>query len=382
MKRGLNKSEKTILMAFQGVLLPDKKQEELIRRTCGCVRFIYNHFLDERITTYRETKKSLTYTDQANEIPSMKKCKDTEWLGEVDSTALQNSVRDLQDAFDNFFRGISEGKKIGFPKFKCKHDSKSSYRTTNNNGSIRMMDDDHILLPKLGNVKCIMPRRITGRILHATVMITAGKIEISVQCETSIDYEYEKTGACVGIDLGLKTLAVTSDGAAFDNPKSYQKNLKRMKRLQRSLSRKSKGSKNRIKAKSKLNKLHKHIKNQRKDAIHKMTHTLVRDYDVICIEDLKPSNMIKNHHLAQAISDASFGEIRRQLTYKCEWHNKKLIVVDRWFPSSQTCSECGYQNHDVKNLGIRWWKCPVCGKEHDRDVNAAVNILREGLKLA
>ena len=291
MKRGTEKSEGTVLMAFQGVLLPSKEQEVLIRKTAGCARYVFNYFLNQRIEEYKNTKKSLTYADQANELPAMKKNEDTLWLGEVDSTALQNSVRDLQDAFDNFFRGVKEGKKIGYPKFKSKHDSKSSYRTTNNNGSIRMIDDDNIRIPKLGDVKCIMPRGINGRILHATITVTSdGRYEISVQCESSVDNKFENTGKSVGIDLGIKNLAITSDGVTYDNPKAYQKNLKRLRRLQRRLSRKPKDSNNRKKAKSKLAKLHRHIRNQRVDAIHKMTHDLVRDYDVICIEDLKPNN--------------------------------------------------------------------------------------------
>ena len=370
-----------INMAFRGDLFPDHDQEILIKKTCGCSRYVFNHFLEQRINEYKDTKKSLSYVDQANKLPEMKKCEETIWLSEVDSTALQNSVRDLQDAFDNFFRGIREGQKIGFPKFKSKHGSKRAYRTTNNNDSIRMIGDNHIMIPKLGKVKVIMPRGISGRILHATISITSeDRYEISIQCETDAPEECAKTGSCVGVDLGLKNLAVTSDGVKYDNPRSYKNNLKRLRRLQRRLSRKTKDSKKYMKNKSKLAKLHRHIANQRKDAAHKMTHDLVMNHDVICIEDLKPSNMIKNRRLAQAISDASFGEIRRQLAYKCEWYNRKLVVVDKWFPSSQTCSGCGYRNPDVKDLNVRYWRCPVCGEEHDRDINAAVNILNEGLK--
>ena len=185
-------------------------------------------------------------------------------------------------------------------------------------------------------------------------------------------------GTKVGIDLGIKNLAVTSDGEIFDNPHSYENNLKKLRRAQRRLSRKQKGSHNREKQRIKVACIHKKIHNQRTDSVHKMTISLVRKYDVICIEDLNVRGMIKNRRLAKSISDASFGEVRRQLEYKCGWYGRELIRVDRWYPSSQTCSECGHVNTKIKNPGIRYWKCPKCGKEHDRDINAAINILKKG----
>ena len=190
----------------------------------------------------------------------------------------------------------------------------------------------------------------------------------------------KKSGTAIGIDLGLKSLAITSEGITYDNPKTYKNNLKKLRRLQRNLSRKSKDSKNREKARKEVAKLHRRIRNQRVDAVHKMTRQLVDSYDVICMERLHITSMKKNKRLSRSISDASWGEIRRQLEYKCKWAGKTLVLVDPYFPSSQLCSECGYKNTDVKNLSIRYWKCPVCGKEHDRDKNAAINILNEGLK--
>ena len=274
------------------------------------------------------------------------------------------------------------GRKVGFPKFKCKRDLKSSYRTTNNNDSIHMIDKYHIQLPKLGAVKCKMPRKPEGRIMSATITKeSSGTIRISIQCETMLSSSTEQTGLSVGVDLGIKELAITSNGELYDNPKSYEKNQKRLKRLQRKLSRKPKDSHNREKDRQKVAKLHRHIKNQRKDATHKMTHELVSQYDVICIEDLKPSLMVKDKYLSKSVSDANFGEIRRQLEYKCAWNKKQLVVVDRFFPSSQLCSVCGTRNEKVKNLGIRYWICPHCKTKHDRDMNAANNILQEGLKL-
>ena len=262
-----------------------------------------------------------------------------------------------------------------------KHDYVCSYRTTNNNNSVRVIDKYHIQLPKLGIVRCKLPGLPKGRILHATITMTAsGEYRISVQCESILQQTCEKTGRAIGVDMGVKNLAITSDGTTYDNPKSYEKNQKRLKRLQRQLSRKPKDSKNREKNRKKIAKLYQHIRNQRKDATHKMTHDLIKKYDYICIEDLRPSEMVKDKRLSKAISDANFGEIRRQLEYKSAWHQKQLIVVDRWFPSSQTCYKCGYQNRAVKNLGIRYRTCPYCKTEHDRDTNAAINILHEGLE--
>ena len=368
-------------MAFGGILIPDEMQSELIRKTLGCKRYVYNHFLDERIEAYKAGLPSVSYMEQVKQLPHMKKDPKKRWLSEVDSTALQNAAKDLQNAFGNFYDGIKNGRKIGFPRFKCKHDSESSYRTTNNNNAVRVIDKYHIQLPKLGVVRCKFPRKPKGRILHATITMNAsGEFRISVQCETVLSQTDEKAGRAIGGDLGIKNLAITSDGDVYDNPKSDEKNQKRLKRLQRQLSRKPKDSKNREKSRKKVAKLHQHIRNQRKDATHKMTHDLVKKYDYICVENLKPSEMLKDKRLSKAVSDANFGEIRRQLEYKCAWHQKQLIVIDRWFPSSQTCSRCGYQNRAVKNLGIRYWKCPHCKTEHDRDVNAAINILYEGLE--
>lgn len=376
-----NRIEGSTDMAYCGILIPDKVQTELIRKTFGCKRYVYNRFLAERIEAHKNGLPSASYIEQVKELPLLKKDPETVWLSEVDSTALQNAVRDLQNAFDNFYDGIKKGRKIGYPKFKCKHDRKNSYRTTNNNDSVRVIDKYHIQLPKLGIVRCKFPRKPEGRILSATVSTDlTGEYRISVQCETILPETYEKTGQSIGVDLGIKNLAITSEGEVYDNPKSYEKNQKRLKRLQRKMSRKPKDSKNREKDRKKVAKLHKHIRNQRKDATHKMTHDLVKRYDRIYIEDLSPSEMIKDRRMSKAISDANFGEIRRQLEYKCEWHQKQLIVVDRYFPSSQICFRCGYQNHDVKDLGIRYWICPHCKTEHDRDINAAMNILYEGIE--
>ena len=375
MKRVRNKAENTVDRAYKGVLYPDREQQALIEKMFGCCRFIYNRFLEERIRTYREQGKKLSYNEQCRELPLMKADPETEWMKEVDSTALQNSVRNLQDAFDNFFR-----KQARYPKFKRKHSGRQSYRSTCINDNIRVPDNRTIRLPKLGEVKCRFPRMPEGRILNATVRREAdGRYEVTVVCESPRPEPMEKTGKATGIDLGIRTLAVTDEGKAYDNPKTYGKNLKKLVRAQRKLSRKTKGGRNWEKQRKAVAKIHRRVRNQRQDACHKMTHELVRDYDVICMEDLDVRGMIQGR-LSRDISDASFGEIRRQLLYKADWYGKQLILTDRWYPSSRTCSCCGYVNGDVKDLRIRTWMCPSCGTYHDRDVNAAKNILAEGLK--
>ena len=242
--------------------------------------------------------------------------------------------------------------------------------------------DNYDLFTKIGPEIHYLPYSDYGAEIEnlADEEVKAYADELTSRYKMMDDVEYDKFIGCVKATLGIKNLAVTSDGETYDNPKSYEKNQARLKRLQRQLSRKPKDSKNREKNRKKIAKLHQHIRNQRKDATHKMTHDLIKKYDCICIEDLRPSETVKDKRLSKAISDANFGEIRRQLEYKSAWHQKQLIVADRWFPSSQTCYKCGYQNRAVKNLGIRYRTCPHCKTEHDRDTNAAINILHEGLK--
>ena len=238
MKRNRSrKSDGSVDMAYKIVLYPTKEQEDLIARTLGCCRFVYNRALSERIKAYEENKKTLTFLDQQNELPVLKRQEETKWLQEVDATALQHSLRNLQDAYDNFFRGLKEHRKTGFPKFKSKHVNEESYRSTNNRESIRIIDETHIQLPKLGIIKCKIPRMPEGRILNATITRTADKrYTASIMCESPAKEQYEQTGSIVGVDFGIKSLAVTSDGQVFDNPRSYEKNQKSLIRQQRSVS--------------------------------------------------------------------------------------------------------------------------------------------------
>jgi len=336
------------------------------------VLFITRRWHTEKNYTRKKTVGKIACNNYCNQ-ELKKKC---EWLKEVDKFALTNAIYNMDAAYRKFFR-----EHAGYPKFKSKHDNHKTYTTNFTNGNIAVdFETGTIKLPKLRKVKAKLHRKFIGKIKSATIsQVPSGKYYVSILVETEHISLPEKEG-CIGLDLGIKNLCITSAGKKYDNQKTLTKQERKLKKLQRQLAHKEKRSKNYYKAKKKIASCHEKIRNTRKDYLHKVSHEIISENQVIVSENLQIKNMIKNHHLAKAISDVSWYELTRQLEYKAKWNGRKYIKIDTFYASSQICSLCGYQNSDIKDLSVRTWICPKCGAEHDRDINAAKNILAEGIR--
>ena len=351
-------------------LYPNKEQEKLLANHFGSIRFVYNHFLAKRKKQYEQTKKSSNCYEQQKELTAMKKTETYSWLKEINSQTLQHALRNLDNAYQNFFKGRAK-----FPRFHSKK----------HGGSFAIpqhfkVEDNRIFIPKFkGGIRFVKSQNVQGELRNMTVSVTpSGKYYVCIMAQVEVD-DLEKTNLSVGIDLGLKDFVITSDGDRYSSNKFIKKYSRKLATMQKHLSRKKKGSCSWNSQRIKVAMLQEKIMSCRKDKLHKISIDLIRRYDVVCCEDLNVKGMVKNHHLAKSISDASWGTFVTMLEYKAKWYGKTLVKIDRFYPSSKTCHYCGHIHKDLK-LKDREWTCPQCGELIDRDMNAAKNILDEGLR--
>ena len=368
--------------AYKLRIYPTDFQRELLEKTFGCTRYIYNNFLAERKNKYEESKTRISVYEQLKKLTDLKRAK--EWLREIDSCALQACVYNLDDAFQKFFKGN------GYPRFRAKgvHESFRTNNTLNTYKnkkyeSIRIdLKKRIITLPKLKEVKFRgfrMTKEIVGKIKSATISKDANKYFVSILVEVPfIKYSLKPT-SIVGLDLGIKDFIVTSNGEKLKN--EVKINEKRLKGLQKWLSRCKAGSKNRYKVKLKIQRLYLKIRNARKHMIYKLANKIIRENDIIAIENLDVKSMYQVHKIAKHLKNIPISEFIRVLKYKSNWLGKKVIEINKYYPSSQSCNRCGFKNEEVKDLSVRKWICPECGLIHDRDINASINIMFEGLKI-
>lgn len=365
--------------AYKFRIYPNSVQKELFAKTFGCTRFVYNVFLDRKIKVYNDEKKSISYTQCAAEMAQMKKTKSLNFLKEVDSIALQQSLRHLDTAFQSFFKNP----KTGFPKFKSKKSNKKSYTTIFVNGNISI-EDGCIKLPKIGLVKVKQHRDIPFDYRLKSVTVSqnpSGKYYASVLFEYENQVRQIEPQTFLGLDFSMHGLYIDSNGKEARYPRYYRQAEKKLRREQRKLSLMQKGSNNRNKQRLKVAKLHEKVSNQRKDFLHKQSRQIANTYDCVCIENLNMKAMSQTLNFGKSVSDNGWGMFTTVLKYKLEEMGRQLVKVDKFFASSQICSHCGYKNPHTKNLAVREWICPECGMYHDRDINAAINIKNEGMRL-
>jgi putative transposase len=361
--------------AFKYRFYPTPEQETLLRRTIGCTRLVYNRALSERTQAWYERQERVGYIETSAMLTDWKKEEDLQFLNEVSSVPLQQGLRHLQGAFTNFFAGRAK-----YPNFKKKRNGGSAAFTK---AAFKLRGGQVFLAKCTEALPIRWSRQLPEGCEPSTITVKlspSGRWSVSLLAEVDIEPLPESPNQ-IGIDLGITSLVALSTGEKVANPKGFKAKRAKLRRVQKALSRKAKGSNNRYKDCLKVAKVHEQISDARKDFLHKLTTQLVRENQTIAVEDLAVKNMVKNHKLALAISDASWGELVRQLEYKCDWYGRTFIKIDRWFPSSKRCGHCGHVVEKLP-LNIREWDCPKCGAHHDRDVNAAKNILAAGLAVS